>query len=136
MAPATVALLGGHVDMMFAIMSPVMPYIRSGKLSALAVASEKQSSLLPDVPTVSKTLPGFVGMVTVGIVAPPMTPPAIVNKLSVAIAEIMRESKIMQQFLDLGTVAVGSTPAEYALNLKQESDQAEKVIRRIGLTLD
>lgn len=71
-----------------------------------------------------------------GIVAPPLTPPAIVNKLSVAIAEIMREPEIVQRFLDLSSVAVGSTPAEYALSLKQESEHAEKVIRRIGITLD
>lgn len=134
--PTVVALLGGQVDMMFMVMGAAMPHIRAGKLRALAVAGEKRSPLLPDVPTVSEVLPGFVSMASSGIVAPPMTPPAIVNKLSVAIAEIMREPEIVQRFLDLSSVAVGSTPAEYALSLKQESDHAEKVIRRIGITLD
>ena len=134
--PTVVALLGGQVDMMFMAMGAAMPHILSGKLRALAVAGEKRSPLLPNVPTVSEVLPGFVSMSSSGIVAPPMTPPAIVNKLSVAIAEIMREPEIVQRFLDLSSVAVGSTPAEYALSLKQESEHAEKVIRRIGLTLD
>lgn len=134
--PTVVALLGGQVDMMFMAMGAAMPHIRAGKLRALAVAGEKRSSLLPDVPTVSEVLPGFVSMATSGIVAPPMTPTAIVNKLSVAIAEIMREPEIVQRYLDLSSVAVGSTPAEYALSLKQESEHAEKVIRRIGITLD
>lgn len=134
--PTIVALLGGQVDMMFMVMGAAMPHIRAGKLRALAVAGEKRSPLLPDVPTVSEVLPGFVSMASSGIVAPPMTPPAIVNKLSVAIAEIMREPEIVQRFLDLSSVAVGSTPAEYALSLKKESDHAEKVIRRIGITLD
>jgi tripartite-type tricarboxylate transporter receptor subunit TctC len=134
--PTVVALLGGQVDMMFMAMGAAMPHIRAGKLRALAVAGEKRSPLLPDVPTVSEVLPGFVSMATSGIVAPPMTPTAIVNKLSVAIAEIMREPEIVQRYLDLSSVAVGSTPAEYALSLKQESEHAEKVIRRIGITLD
>ncbi len=134
--PALVALLGGHVDMTFLPIGLAMSHIQAGKLRALAVADEKRSPILPDVPTVSGVLPGFVSMASSGIVAPPMTPPAIVNKLSVAIAEIMREPEIVKRFLDLGTVAVGSTPAEYALNLKQASDQAEKLIRQIGLKLD
>jgi len=134
--PTIVALLGGHVDMMFMIMGSAMPHIRAGKLRAIAVAGETRSPLLPNVPAVTEVLPGFVSMASSGIVAPPMTPPAIVNKLSVAIAEIMKEPEIVQRFLDLGSVSVGSTPAEYARSLKQESGHAEKVIRRIGITLD
>ena len=134
--PTVVALVGGQVDMMFMVMGAAMPHIRSGKLRAIAVSGEKRSPLLPNVPAVTEALPGFVSISTSGIVAPPMTPPAIVNKLSVAIAEIMKEPEIVQRFLDLSSVAVGSTPAEYALNLKQESEHAEKVIRRIGITLD
>jgi tripartite-type tricarboxylate transporter receptor subunit TctC len=65
-----------------------------------------------------------------------MTPPKIVNKLSVVIAEILREPEIVQRFLDVSSVAVGRTLAEFALRLKQVSSYAEKVIRRIGITLD
>jgi len=134
--PTLVALLGGQVEMMFMAIGTAMPHIQAGKLRALAVAGEKRSPLLPNVPTVSEVLPGFVSMTSSGIVAPPLTPPAIVNKLSVAIAEIMREPEVVQRFLDVSSVAVGSTPAEYALRLKQESGYAETVIRRIGITLD
>lgn len=134
--PAIVALLGEHVDMMFSEISAAIPHIRAGKVRALAVSSEKRSPSLPDVPTVSEVLPGFVSMTSGNLVAPPLTPPAIVNKLSAAIAEIMREPEIAKRFLELSAVAVGSTPAEHALVLKQDSDRWEKVIRLTGTRMD
>ena len=76
-APALVALLGGQVEVMFTEISGILQNVRTGKLRALAVGSEKRNALLPDVPAMSEVLPDFVSMTWQGMVAPPGTPPAI-----------------------------------------------------------
>src|SRR6266581_4559675 len=86
-APAQTALLSGQVDMMFVELSSVLPQLSAGKLRALAVGGERRSPLLPGIPAMSEVLPGFVALTWFGMVAPPGTPAAIVNKLSAAIAQ-------------------------------------------------
>ncbi len=134
--PAIIDLLGGQVDVMFADISAAILHIQTGKLRALAVGSEKRNPSLPNVPTVSETLPGFVSMAASNIVAPPKTPPAIVNKLSSAIAEVMRDPTVVKRLSDQGVVAIGSTPAEHAKFLNQERERWGAVIRVTGTTLD
>ena len=135
-APGTVALLGGHVDTSFTLLSTALPNIRAGQLRAIAVASEKRSPLLPDVPALAETLPGFFATSPSGFAGPPKLPAALANNWSAAIAEIMREPQIVKQFLEVSAVAIGSTPAELAAFMKRESDLAGQTIRKIGLTLD
>jgi tripartite-type tricarboxylate transporter receptor subunit TctC len=134
--PAIADLMGGQVDMMFVEMSAAISHIHSGKLRALAVGSEKRNPSLPDVPTVSEVLPGFVSITSVNIVAPPNTPVAIVNKISDAIADIMRQPDVVKRLLDSGTSAIGSTPAELARFLKQENERWGGVIRTTGTKLE
>lgn len=134
--PAIADLLGGQVDIMFAEISTAVSHIQAGKLSALAVGSDKRNPSLPSVPTVSESLPGFVSMTSSNIVAPPKTPPAIVNKLSSAIAEVMRDAAVVKRLSDLSAVAIGSTPAEHAKFLTQERKRWGGVIRVTGTALD
>lgn len=134
--PAITDLLGGQVDVMFAEISTAVSHIQAGKLRALAVGSEKRNPSLPNVPTVSETLPGFVSMTSSNIVAPPKTPPAIVNRLSSAIAEAMRDPTVVKRLSDLSAVAIGSTPPEHAKFLNQERERWGAVIRATGTTLD
>lgn len=134
--PAMTALIGGHVQMAFQLMSIALPHVRAGTIRALAVGSEKRSPLLPDVPTMSETLPGFISMNSSGVVGPPDMPPVVVAKISAALAEILRDPAVAKRFLDTSATAIGNTPAEHAAYLKRESDMAGKTIRAIGLTLD
>lgn len=134
--PAMTDLLGGQVDMMFTESSAAMPNIRAGKLRALAVGSEQKNAAFPDLPTVSQTLPGFVSMTSSNIVAPPKTPAAIVNKLSRALAEIMRDPAVVKRLGDLSAQAVGSTPAEHAKFLAAERARWSNVIRSANIKLD
>ncbi len=88
-SPAIMDLMGGQVDIMFADIGLAGPYIRAGKLRVLAVASQKRSATMPDIPAMSETLPGFLSVIWLGVVAPPGTPSAIANQVSAAIAEIL-----------------------------------------------
>jgi tripartite-type tricarboxylate transporter receptor subunit TctC len=131
-APALTDLLGGQVDMMFTEISGVLPHIRSGKLRALAVGSEKRASSLPNVPAMSEVIPGFVSMSWQGMVAPAGTSPAIANQVSAAVSEALRQPDVAKRIADSSLDAIGSTPAELAKFMAQERERWGKVIRATG----
>jgi tripartite-type tricarboxylate transporter receptor subunit TctC len=135
-APALVALLGGQVDMLFVELSTALPHIRAGKLRALAVAAERRSSFLPEVPTLADTLPGFNASVWFGIVAPPKTPAALAEQISRAVAEALKLADVSKQLVDMSMEAVGGTPAEMAQYLREESRRWGAVIRQSGARAD
>jgi len=135
-APALTDLIAGHVDMMFANLASALTFIRSGQLRAIGVASEKRNAFLPDIPTMSEVLPGFVSETWIGVVAPPKTPPEIANKISAAIAEVLKLPDVAKGITDLSADPVGSTPAEMAVFMKQESERWGSVIRSAGAKAD
>ncbi|MDB5726915.1 MAG: hypothetical protein JWR25_413 [Noviherbaspirillum sp.] len=134
--PALADLVSGQVDLMFMEISSVLPHIRAGKLRALGVGSDKRNPVLPDVPPVSEVLPGFVSQVWYGMVAPPKTPAAIANKLSSAIAEILKHPDVAKQLQDNSIDAIGNTPAEMTQFMKQERERWGNLIRATGTRVE
>ena len=128
-APAQTALLSGEVDMMLVELSSVLPQISAGKLRALAVGSEKRNPFLPEVPAMAEVLPGYVALTWFGVVAPPKTPPAIVNKLAAAVGEALKQPDVAKKLRGMTVDAIGSTPAEMALFMRQERERWANVIR-------
>jgi tripartite-type tricarboxylate transporter receptor subunit TctC len=131
--PALTDLVGGQVDMMFVGFGTVAQHVRAGKLRVLAAASERRLPALPDTPAVSEVLPGFVSTSWFGMVAPPKTPAAIASRLSAAVAEAMKQPEVVKLLRDLSVDAIGSTPAEMAQTIRQESERWGKVVRAIGV---
>jgi len=129
-------LISGQVDMSFFDLGTVFPHIRAGRLRVLAIGSDKRHPLLPNVPTVSEFLPGYFATTWSGIVAPAGTPPAIVNKLAAAVAEVMKLPNTVEQLSARGSTAIGSTPAEMAAFMKQERERWNNVIRESGAKPD
>src|SRR5690606_34995922 len=112
--PAVVALLAGEVSLMFDSISTSLPQVKAGKLKALAVTGEVRSPLLPEVPTVQESgVPGFLVNGWYGILAPAGTPPGVVDTLSRAIADALREPGLRQQLAGYGYAPVGSTPQAF-----------------------
>src|SRR5690606_28413611 len=93
-APALLDLIGGQVDMMFADLASALPHIRAGKVKALGVGSPQRNALIPEIPVMADTLPGFSSVLWYAMVAPPNTPSDIVNKLAGAIREEMQDPAV------------------------------------------
>jgi tripartite-type tricarboxylate transporter receptor subunit TctC len=128
MPPALVDLFSGQVSMMFANLGDALPHIKSGKIRALAVGSQTRHASLPDVPTISETLTGFISETWYATVATPKTSAGIVNKLSSAISEILRRSDVAQRLQDYSATPVGSSPSDTATFIDSERRRWREII--------
>lgn len=135
-APALTGLLGAQTDMMFVDLGAAMANIRAGKLRALALGSEKRTDMLPGIPTLNETLPGFVAMGWLGMVAPPKTPSTITSRVSMAVAESLRQPDVAKRVQEMSFDNVGSSPAELASFIRQENERWGKVIRALGVKVN
>ena len=136
-SPALTDLLGGQVDMMFDNLGVSLQHVRSGKLKVLAVGSDRRVAALPGVPTVAESgLPGFVGVAWFGVVAPPKTPADIAGKISAAIAETLKHPDVQRRLQELSAEAVGNTPAQMTIFMKDDAERWRKVIQAAGVKVD
>jgi tripartite-type tricarboxylate transporter receptor subunit TctC len=120
------------VNIMFGELAAAHAYIGSGLLRPLAVSSERRNPALPNVPTVSEVLPGFVVTSWWATVAPPGTPGAVTSKLSSTIAETLKQPDVAARLAEMSMVATGSTPGELAAFMQQERERWGNVIRVSG----
>jgi tripartite-type tricarboxylate transporter receptor subunit TctC len=133
-APASVDLMAGQVDLMFAVMAGELPHIRSGKVRALAVTTLKRSATLPSIPTVNESgLKGFDVAGWFGILAPAATPPEVVNRLHAEISVVMKDPDVRARLSGLGTDPTGSTPAEFGAHYQSEVARWRKLILALGI---
>ena len=132
--PAVNALISGQVQLMFATASSVMPLVKSGRLRAIAVASEKASALAPELPTIAASgLAGYESISTTGFFAPASTSAAIIGRLNRDSVRYLQTAEARQRFLAVGAETVGSTPEELAGKVKSEMARMSKVIRDAGI---
>jgi tripartite-type tricarboxylate transporter receptor subunit TctC len=132
--PVVTDLLGGHIDMALIGLSGGMSYVKDGRLRAIGVTTLQRSSLLPEIPAVAETVPGFEVDSWYGILAPARTPAPIVLKLQSTIAEILSEPAIEALFKNNGVEPKGSTPEAFAAKIKEELARWAPVVKKAGLT--
>jgi tripartite-type tricarboxylate transporter receptor subunit TctC len=128
-APALIDLIAGQVQVMFEPTISTLPYVRAGKLRALAVTSTVRSDLLPDVPTVSEFVPGYEVSQWYGIGTPKGTPAEIVTKLNQEINAALADPKLTSRFAEMGGVPTPMTIGEFAKLIADETEKWAKVIR-------
>lgn len=133
-APATIGLLSGEVSFQFGSILPLSPHVKAGRLRALAVSSPTRASVLPDVPPVAETLPGFDASPFHGIVVPTGTPRDIILKLNQEIGRIMNLPETRQRLALEGTEVRTGTPEQFDTYLRAEVEKWAKVIKQIGMT--
>ena len=131
--PANIAILGGEVQLTFSSPAVVAPFVKSGRLRALAITSARPSALAPGLPTVAATVPGFqIGSAT-SVLAPARTPAAIVNRLNREVVKFLNQPEVKEKFLGAGVEVIASSPQEFAAALKSEMARLGKVIEEAGM---
>ncbi len=128
-APAFTDLLAGQVQAFIITLSTAIGFIRTGKLHALAVTSEKRAQVLPDVAAVSEVLPGFDATAWDGFCAPKGTAPAIVEALSSTITAGLTDPQLVAKFKDLGGETTPMDAAAFAKFLTAETAKWAKVVK-------
>jgi len=136
-APAITDLLGERISFMPINPVEVIAHIRSGRLRALAVGSDKRVPLLPDVPTVAEAgLPGFDATVWWGLVAPAGTPRDVVAKLNAETNKALADPAIVGKLGDLGVVVTAGTPEQFAAFIQAQTELWSGVIKAAGIKPD
>ncbi len=128
-APALLALVAGQVQVMFADTLTAGEQVKAGTIRAIGVATAQRSPVLPDVPPISDTVPGFYASSWWGIGAPHGTPADIVEKLNAGINAGLADPNIKQRFAALGALELGGTPDDFRKLIADETEKWGKVIR-------
>jgi tripartite-type tricarboxylate transporter receptor subunit TctC len=133
-APALQDALAGTVPVLIDAYIPSGAQIPAGKLRGLAVAAERRSAVLPDLPTtVEQGFPELVGSGFYGLLAPARTPPAIIEALHAAVVASVNGTDVRERLVRQGYEVHASTPAEYAAYLRREIDRWTPVVRAAGI---
>jgi tripartite-type tricarboxylate transporter receptor subunit TctC len=134
-APMMTALMGDVVQLAVVDLSTSTQQIASGRVRALAVTNARREPALPAVPTMSESgLPGYAAESWFGLLAPAGTPTAIVNKIQVEVARILKTPQVQERLKNFGEVGIGSTPSEFAAYIDAESKKWGKVIKENHIT--
>ncbi|MEY2804506.1 MAG: putative extra-cytoplasmic solute receptor [Pseudomonadota bacterium] len=131
-APGLVDLAAGQTQFMIDTMNTVLPYVRDGRLRALGVASLQRSALLPDVPTLAETVPGFEAAAWQGVVVPAATQPDIVVRLNQEVNKALQHPEVRAKLAAQGADVLGGSMAEYAAYLRTEMPRWAKAVRDSG----
>lgn len=135
--PSLNALIAGEVQLIFSPAGSVIPYLKTGRLRALAVTSAVPSAMFPELPTVAASgLPGYEAVTIVGMFAPAGTPAAIINLLNREIVQALKRAEVKEKFSNLGVETVGSSPEQFAAKMKSEMVKWGKVIKNAGIRAD
>lgn len=127
--PGVIGLMGGEVEMMFPNAGSALPYIKSGRLRILGVASLRPSTLVPGVPTVASTVPGFESISPQGLIAPAGTPPAIVQRLNRDIVRALNRPETRERFFNTGGEVAPGTPEEFSTKIRSDIAKFTKLIK-------
>jgi len=126
-------LLGGQVQVVFAPITHLIAYIRSGQVRALAVTTATRSEALPDVPTLAEFVPGYEATGWYGIGAPKGTPAKVIDKLNKETGTTLADPEFRARLTDLAAVPMPMTPAEFEKFIGDEIEKWAKVIRAAGI---
>ena len=134
-APALSDLLAGQIDLMFETSPTAVPYVKSGKLRALGVTTDKRIASLPDVPTVSEAgVPGFHSVTWIGLAAPSGTPSAVLARLNAELQKVLVDPVVQKQISDMALDVAGGSSADFSKFLKKESDDYARFVKDNKIT--
>jgi tripartite-type tricarboxylate transporter receptor subunit TctC len=127
-------ILSGQVQLQFNSLDGYQDHLKSGRLRALAVGSVKPSVLLPGVPTMASTLPGFESVVVIGMFAPARTPKAVINRLNQEVVRALNKEDVKARILSIAVEPVGSSPEGLAAAVVADMARFGKLIKDAGIS--
>jgi tripartite-type tricarboxylate transporter receptor subunit TctC len=134
--PIAIDLMAGHVITSFSTMPPIIPHIRAGRVKAIAVTRDKRAAVLPDVPTIAETVPGYSMTTWYGATAPAKTPREIVVRLNQEMLKALAAPEVKERLASLGADIVGTSPEETAAIFKADLAKYTKVAQAAGIKAD
>jgi tripartite-type tricarboxylate transporter receptor subunit TctC len=136
-AQAATDVVGGQVEALWSVLPVVLPFVQSGRLRVLAVASEKRTSLLPNVPTMGESgFPSVVATAWNGVVAPAGTPRNIIDALNAEIGRSLQALDVKERFTAAGMEAIGGTPEEFGAFMRAETAKWARVIKAANIKVE
>ena len=135
--PAITDLIAGQVQMLYSSIPSVLPHVKQGQLTAIAVGSATRLASLPDIPTIAESgVPGYEAYSWAGILAPAGTPKDIVARLSREIADILKQKDVSERLLSQGAIPVGDSPEQFAAYIKAEMEKWGAVVRAANIKVE
>jgi len=135
--PAAAAVLAGEAQLIFGSVASSLPFVKAGKLKALATTGLKRSKVAPDVPTMAESgLPGFEAVSWIGALVPVGTPQPIVDKIHTDLVAVLRMPEVKQQLGALGAEVVGNSEQEFAAWNRNEIAKWSKAVKESGAKVD
>jgi tripartite-type tricarboxylate transporter receptor subunit TctC len=134
-APVITDLLAGRLTLYFGAVAPLIPLVKAGKVRALAVTSAKRFAATPDLPTMIEAgYPGFVSVLSMGLMAPAGTPPAIIETIHQSSVKALSAPGMRDKLAAIGMEVVNNSPKEFAAAIAAERPQWAKIIKDAGIT--
>lgn len=129
-APSITDVMGGQVQLTFEAIAIGLPHLKTGKLKAIATTDSKRLAILPEIPTVQETLPGFVLKNWFGLAAPMGISMEKVQTIHQAILIALKDPEVLKTFNELGVEPVGDSPTQFENFIKDETERWRKIIVR------
>ncbi len=130
-------LIGGRLTMMFDSVSTALPYIRDGRVRALAVTTQKPSEQLPAVPTLATAgVPGYELTAWFGVVAPAGTPSPVIERLNSEIVASLRQAELASKLASQGTVPFPATPAQFGSYMRAQYEKWDALIKSANIRVE
>ena len=130
-------VVGGSVPLVFTAVAGASPYLRQGRIKAIAITSARRDPSVPDVPTfIESGAPGIEANTWIGISAPPKTPRAIVDRLQREIAAVLKEPDVRERYAALGIVPSGNTPDQFTEQIRVDLAKWAAVVKEARVTGD
>jgi tripartite-type tricarboxylate transporter receptor subunit TctC len=132
-APAMADVLGGQVPIICNNLVEILPQVKAGRMRALGISALARSSLLPDVPAIAETYPGFEADTWFGVIAPAGTPAPIVDRLNESVRQIKETPAVKSRLLQMGAEAIELSPAEFGALIRKEMEKWGRVVASAGI---
>ncbi len=127
--PLAVDLVGGHLMSSFSTMPPIIPHVRAGRVRAVAVTMDKRATVLPDVPTIAETVPGYAMSTWYGAMVPAKTSRDIVIRLNQAMVQALALPDVKERMASLGADIVATSPEQTSVFFRSELEKYTQVAR-------